>query len=189
MLTPHDVLAFHDAVGEVRGEPRHHRVDDPVEIGRGSEHPRQRRDAPIGDATRDDVFEHPEIGVDVERESVTGAAACDLHPDRGDLLVTDPDAGIARLALGRDSEIGERVDEHAFECTHVRHDVAQSVTPVGQRDDRVPDQLPGPVIGDVAAAIGDARGRRPPVAGGTNTCAGSAVVPRVNTCGCSSSSR
>ena len=122
----------------------------------------QRRDAPIGDATRDDVLEHREIGVDVEREAVPGAAARDLHADGGDLLVAHPDAGISRLAVGRDAELGERVDEHTLERAHVGHDVAQAVAPVGQRDDRVPDELARPVIGDVAPAIRDARGRRRP---------------------------
>ncbi len=153
VFAPHDVLAFHDPVGEVRGELGDHGVDERTHLRGGSEHARQRRDTPIGDTARDDVLEHPEIGIDVERESVTGAAARDLHPDRGDLLVTDPDARVTRLALGRDAEVGERVDEHTFECPHVRHDVAQSVAPVGEGDDRVADQLPGTVIRDVAAAI------------------------------------
>ena len=167
MLAPHDVLALDVAVGEVRGEPRRRR--------------RRRRRASSGavPSTRaSDVtprsamphgtmcVEHREVGVDVEREAVTGAAARDLHADRGDLLVTDPDARVAAARGARRPEVGERVDEHAFERAHVRHDVAQPVAPVGQRDDRVADQLPGPVVRDVAAAIGahERRHRRAPAA-------------------------
>ena len=80
VFAPHDVLAFHHAVGEVPGEPRHDRVDDRPQVGRGSEHLRERRDTTIGDAARDDVVEHPEIGIDVERESVPGTATGNLHP-------------------------------------------------------------------------------------------------------------
>ena len=67
-----------------------------------------------------DVLEHPEIGIDVEREAVPGATTGDLHPDRGDLLVPHPNAGVARLAVGLDTELGERVDQHALERAHVR---------------------------------------------------------------------
>ena len=97
-LAPHDVLAFHLALGEVRGEPFDDRIHDDVEVGRGAEHLRERRDAAIGDAAGDDVVEHPEIGIDVERESVPGTATGDLHPDGGDLLVSHPDARVARFA-------------------------------------------------------------------------------------------
>ena len=44
--------------------------------------------------------------------------------------------------------------EHGFEPAHVRDDVAQPVAPLGERHDRVADELAGAVVGDVAAAVG-----------------------------------
>ncbi len=51
-------------------------------------------------------------------------------------------------------EIGERVDEHGLERAHVRDDVAHAVAPLGQRDDRVSDELTRTVVRDVAATVG-----------------------------------
>ena len=56
--------------------------------------------------------------------------------------------------VGRDAEVGERGDQHVLEPAYVRDDVALPRPPLRERDDRVADQLPGPVIRDVAAAIG-----------------------------------
>ena len=53
-----------------------------------------------------------------------------------------------------DAEVGERADEHRLERAHVGDDVAQTVAPRRQRDDRVADELTGAVVRDVAAAVG-----------------------------------
>ena len=59
-----------------------------------------------------------------------------------------------RSAARVDAEVGERRDQHRFEPAYVRDDVALTGAPLGERDDRVPDELAGPVVRDVAAAIG-----------------------------------
>ena len=105
-------------------------------------------------AARDDVVEHGEVGIDVEREPVPGTPTRDLHADGRDLLVGHPHAGEPRLPVCLDPESGEDGDQRVFEAPHVGHDVAQAVAPLGQRDDRVADELAGSVIGDVATPVG-----------------------------------
>ena len=154
-LAPHDVLALDVGVAELLGEPGDDAVDDVAHVGRAAEHARERGHALVADAARNDVREHREIGIDVEREPVAGAPVGDPHADRRDLLVADPHAGEPVGARsGLDTEIGERGDEHRLEPAHVRDDVALAGAPLGERDDRVADELPGPVVGDVAAAVG-----------------------------------
>ena len=154
MLAPHDVLAFHDLVGRSARRTRATTASTTARMSGAVPSTRASDVTPRSGMPHGTMWSNiAEIGVDVEREAVTGAAARDLHADRGDLLVTDPHAGIPRLTVRGDTELGERVDEHAFERAHVRDDVAQAVAPVGQRDDRVADELTGPVIRDVAAAI------------------------------------
>jgi hypothetical protein len=83
------------------------------------------------------------------------------HPPR------DPDADGGHLAVGatlvgphphtaaaldppgRQAEAGADLDERVLEAADVRDDVHR----VGQRDDRVADQLARPVPGDLAAAV------------------------------------
>ena len=63
----------------------------------------------------------------------------------------DPGAREAGNAPGGDAVAGAHADHHLFEVAHVAVDVA----PVGiEVDDRIPDDLPGPVVGHVAAAAG-----------------------------------
>ena len=57
--------------------------------------------------------------------------------------------------VGRDAEVGERGDQHVLEPAYVRDDIALPRPPLGERHDRVAHQLPGPVIRDIAAPIGD----------------------------------
>src|SRR5205823_8392955 len=61
-----------------------------------------------------------------------------------------PDAGVAGLALGRDVERGERVDQDLLERTQVPMQVAAVAAQV---QDGITDELPGAVEGDVAAAL------------------------------------
>ena len=53
-----------------------------------------------------------------------------------------------------DTEIRERVDEDGFELAYVRDDVALARAPLRERHDRVPDELAGTVVRDVATAVG-----------------------------------
>ena len=172
-LVPRDVLALDRRGSRACSAIA---VDDRVGDRRASaaavaEELRHRRDAPVADAARDDVVEHREVGIDVEREAVTRAHRRDLHADRGDLLVADPHAGEPVLAVRVDAEAGERVDQRGFEPADVRDDVGRAVAPLRQRDDRVADELAGPVVRDVAAAVGvhelraDARRRHEHVRG------------------------
>src|SRR6202011_505223 len=69
--------------------------------------------------------------------------------DGRDLSVADPDAGITGQPAGRDPEVGQDVDQAAFE-------VAQVQTDIGFRaevKDRIADQLSRAVVGDVPTAI------------------------------------
>src|SRR5579859_6749888 len=50
---------------------------------------RDRRHRAVADSAGDDQFEILEIGGDVERESMAGNAARDMHADCGDLLLLD----------------------------------------------------------------------------------------------------
>jgi hypothetical protein len=45
-----------------------------------------------------------------------------------------------------DAEVGERADERLLERADVGDDVADPGAPLGQRDDRVADELAGPVV-------------------------------------------
>ena len=82
-----------------------------------------------------------EVGIDVERETVARPASCDTHADRGDLLVADPHARVLRHARRLDAEVGEHRDQHRLELAHVGDDVALARAPLGERDDRIADEL------------------------------------------------
>jgi hypothetical protein len=98
------------------------------------------------------VVEHGEVGIDVEGEAVHRPAPSDPDADRRDLAPVDPHAGEAVEPAGpRQPEVGQRVDDDLLDGMHVgRH----RPRPHGHVDDRVPDQLAGPVVGDVAAPVG-----------------------------------
>src|SRR5262249_9374483 len=113
-----------------------------------------RRDPLVADAAGDDVAEHAEIRIDVEREAVPRTAAGDADADGRHLLLAHPHAGQALAPAGFDAEVGEDVDEHALDLTDIPDDVAQTRAPLRQRDDGVADELAGPVVRDIAPAIG-----------------------------------
>src|SRR5438132_8198156 len=137
----------------LRADPRD------VRDGRADAEPRERADL-VHEAAGDHAIERREVRVHVQREPVTRHAARDAHPDGRDLRVTpvgqrDPDAGPALDGAGRDAEVGERGSQGVLERPHIRDDVRR----VAEREDRVPDQLPGPVVGDVATAVDAIHGR------------------------------
>ena len=102
-----------------------------------------------------------------------GAAAGQPHADRRDLAGgrarrVDPHPGVVgEPARPGQPELGERVDQQVLDRPHV----LERTLGVGERDDRVPDELTGPVIRDVTAAldgdeVGPDRGRVAPQVGG-----------------------
>ena len=111
----------------------------------------QRRDAAVGDAARHDQREVVRSVVTLQREAVAGDPARDADADGRQLLVADPDAGQSRDASARRCRNRRRPDQHLFEVAHVPVHVAAIGLEI---DDRVADDLAGPVIGDVAAAPG-----------------------------------
>src|SRR5436853_3822322 len=98
--------------------------------------------------------DHPkvlQVGVDVEREAVTGNPARDSDADGGDLFVTDPHAGQPGDALAFDTVFANRANQDFFDVAHVTVHVAAIRLEI---DHRIADQLARPVISHVAAASG-----------------------------------
>ena len=99
----------------------------------------------------------------------------------------DPDTRIPAEPSGAgQAELGEGIDQQRFD----RHDVAERALCVGDREDRIADELPGTVIRDVAAAVdgdevGADRGRVATQVGGEV----GALAVGEHVIGCSSSSR
>ena len=137
-----------------RAHGAHDRVAHGAGVRRGTEDGGHRRDTGVGDPARHDVVEHREIGIDVEREPVHGAIACDADADRGDLVAAHPDPAPAIDPLARDPELTERVDERGLDAAHVRDHVAPARRRRRQLADRVAHELARTVERDVAAPVG-----------------------------------
>ncbi len=118
---------------------------------------RQGGDCLVGDAAGDDVVEHRQIRVDIEGEAVHRPAPVHPHADGAYL------AGAA-TALGAEpytrvpieplsplqAEVTEHVDDELLDpMDKGRH----GSRPDGHVQHRVADELAGPVIGDVTAAV------------------------------------
>ena len=116
-----------------------------------AEQPFERGDPPVGDPAGHDELEMVEVGGDIEREAVARNPARDAYADRRELLLADPDAGQPFHPTSLDAVIGGGTDEDGFEVAHVAVDVAAARVQV---DDGITDELPGTVIGDVAAPAG-----------------------------------
>src|SRR6266550_4237617 len=109
-----------------------------------------RRRAKVGVTARDDAVEVLEIRGQVEREAVAHDRAVQLDADRRELPPFGPHAGETRSPrLGSDSQLVEVCDQRRFEARDV---VADRDAQSGQVEDRVADQLAGPVIRGLAAA-------------------------------------
>ena len=134
-------------------------VDGAAEIGEAG-------DAVVGlsDSARDDAGKMREIRIDVQRHAVKRRPAPHAHADGGDLVLghlakrrrrfvgpRDPhaDTGLARLA--DDVERLQRLDQPAFERGHIGSHIRPSALEV---EHHISDPLPGPVIGELAAASG-----------------------------------
>lgn len=90
-----------------------------------------------------------ELGIDVEGKAVARDPPRDSHPDSCQFVVADPHAGEPRQPVRRNPESRDGLDQHRFQVANVAMDVA-SIGP--KIEDRVPDQLTRPVIGDVASS-------------------------------------
>ena len=86
----------------------------------------------------------------VERHPPPHADADRRHLRRRAVAAVEPDARRAGIEPADDAERQQRVDDRLLQQPHVRPDAQP---PVGQADDRVGDELPRPVVGDVAAAV------------------------------------
>src|SRR5258708_7749052 len=104
-----------------------------------------------GQSAGNDVLKIAQVCSDVERESVRCHPAAEVHADGGDLAITGPNAGELGNASGFDAVIGEGIDDGLLEGADVGAHVA---LPIAEVEDGVADELPGTVIGDVAAAVG-----------------------------------
>ena len=106
------------------------------------------------DPAGDDPLEHRQVRIDVQREPVAGPVPGDPDANGGDLLVADPDAGPPVDAPGRDARSASAPMRTSSRLAHVSDDVADPGAGSGDGDDRVADELAGPVVGDVAAPVG-----------------------------------
>ena len=108
---------------------------------------RHRRHLDLRQPAGHDPAERVEVVVDVDREAVRGDAVGDVHADRGDLALADPHADVLVAEPGRrlHARVAERGDDRALH----REDVLRHAR---DAHDRVADQLPGAVVGELAAA-------------------------------------
>jgi hypothetical protein len=67
------------------------------------------------------------------------------------LSFTCPHSGQPGDSAGADSELLQRINQNLFDGAHVGADIA---FPLAQIDDRVADDLAGPMVGHIPAAIG-----------------------------------
>src|SRR5438309_10206806 len=80
---------------------------------------------------------------------MSGNTLRDLDTDGHDLAIAEPDARIAGEPARRDPEVGEGVDQATLEVAQVETDIRLAA----EVEDRIADQLPRSMVGDVAAAI------------------------------------
>ena len=110
-----------------------------------------------------------EIGRDVDRDAVEGNPAAHANAERGDLVLGggaverrrlvgpgDPDADAVLAGLADDAELGQRIDQPALERADEGAHVG-AAAPEVEHD--IGDALPGPVIGELAAAPGAMHGK------------------------------
>ena len=83
-LAPHDIAASGGLPAPELDRPGRDRVDHDAHGCVDAFRP-EGRDGLVGDAARDDVVEHRQVGIDVEGEAVHRATAGQPHPDRRDL--------------------------------------------------------------------------------------------------------
>src|SRR6185436_4766262 len=95
-----------------------------------------------------DRAERRQVHVDVQRKPMVGAPLPHANAERGDLGAADVDPGRAGPAF---ASAREQVDDSLLE---ERHELPHLDAAPREVDERVDDELPRAVIGDVAAAVG-----------------------------------
>ena len=141
-------------------------VDDVAPSSTSTPSSAQRRHRAVGDAAGDDVLAHVrQVGRDVEGEAVHRAPVLEAHADGADLarvrpVGVDPHARVLGQSAGVDAEGRQRVDDELLDVAHVLGRAER----VGDRQDRIADELARAVVRDVAAAahgdeVGADRGR------------------------------
>src|SRR5579885_673375 len=98
---------------------------------------------------RDDPIEEGQVAVHVQRQPMQRDPAADPHANRRNLARADPHAGELVAAAGADSINRKRVYDSALQRPQIRMNVARRTL---QRHNRVGDQLPGAMVGDLPAA-------------------------------------
>ena len=91
-----------------------------------------------------------QVRVHVEGKPVRRNPARDVHSHRHQLVGTYPHARGRGNAAGANAKIRRYPDQHFLERAHVPSHVAAMP---GEVENGIPDELPGPVVGDVAAAV------------------------------------
>src|SRR5829696_5742409 len=114
-----------------------------------------RRDAGIGNATRNDLLERRQVRIDVEGETVHCGAGCDPYADGGDLALRpglvsgQPHTGPSCHPAAVQSEVGQSSDQRLLEPAHIINDVHS----FRQAHDGIPDELAWTMPGDLATAV------------------------------------
>ncbi len=98
-----------------------------------------------------DAGKGAEVGIDVERQAVVGRAAADAQAERGDFRAIHVYTGRAGPAFARYAVLRQEVNHGLFQAADQGADA--DAEPF-QIDQRVDDQLPRAVPGDVPAAVG-----------------------------------
>src|SRR5690606_38583792 len=110
----------------------------------------------VVDPARDDMIEVTGIYVHIEGEAVhshpatTPNAQCADFASPGRVVRIDPDTGKVGYASRINTVFVKRKDNRFFQCTQVAVDIGKEMVQV---KDGIADDLPGPVIGDIPAAI------------------------------------
>ena len=82
------------------------------------------------------------------------------HADGSDLSGPDtvrinPDAGVASQTTGCQPQLGQHVDQQLLDSRHIGRRIGHpAAAPTGNGENGIADQLPRPVIGHLAAAVG-----------------------------------
>jgi hypothetical protein len=122
-----------------------------AEINFAPKNSRDRRHAFISYPARDNHLKEFQIGVYIERESMTRYPSRNSHSNRRDLFIANPDASEALDATALDSVIRNRANQYFFEVAHV----AMNIAAIGfEIDYWITDELTGAVVSDIAAAPG-----------------------------------
>ena len=108
------------------------------------------RHCDVCDAARDNRIERREVTADVQGKTVHRDPVANAHADRRDLAFGNPHAGQPSSRLRRDPERGKQLDHHLLDPAKI---AVQVLSASSQINNRITDELPGPMIGCLAATI------------------------------------